>query len=123
MIQSRMAAVLISPEFWWMEAGSSSDVVVKDNHIEGCSETPIQILAPGGNGRPLPSGAHRDISILGNRMVDCRWPLIRATSTSRLMIKSNEYGKSPPAWQLANPHQGSVVAIELEQCEDVTSDQ
>ena len=121
-VKSRMAAVLVSPEFWWMEAASSSEVVVKDNLIEGCLQTPIQILAPGGNGRPLPPGAHRNISILGNRMADCRWPLIRATSTSGLIIKSNEHAKSPPAWQLADPHAGSVVAIEFEQCEDVTSE-
>ena len=121
-VKSRMAAVLISPEFYWMEAGSSSDVVVKDNFIEGCLQTPIQILAHGGNGRPLPSGAHRNISILGNRMVDCAWPLIHVTSTSGLIIKSNQFPETPPAWQPASPGGKIHDAIELEQCEDVTSD-
>ena len=121
-VNSRMAAVLISPEFYWMEAGSASDVVVKDNFIEGCLQTPIQILAHGGDFKPLPSGAHRNISILGNRMVDCLWPLIRATSTSGLIIKDNKHPEARPAWQLAPPNGGSPDAIELEQCEDVTSD-
>ncbi len=121
-VKSRMAAVLVSPEFWWMEAASSSDVVVKDNIIEGCLETPIQILAPGGNGQTLPSGTHRNISITGNRMVDCAWPLIRVTSTRGLTIKGNDHAKAPPAWQPASPGERIDVVIELEQCEDVTSD-
>ena len=121
-VKSRMAAVLISPEFYWMEAGSASDVVVKDNFIEGCLQTPIQILAPGGNGQTLPSGAHRNISITGNRMADCVWPIIRVTSTSGLIIKGNKYPEIPPAWQPASPGGRIPVAIELEQCENVTSD-
>jgi hypothetical protein len=120
--KSRMAAVLVSPEFWWMEAASSSNVVVKDNIIEGCRQTPIQILAPGGNGQTLPSGAHRNISITGNRMADCAWPLIRVTSTKVLTIKGNDHAKVPPVWQPASPGGKTHVAIELEQCENVTSD-
>lgn len=104
-----------------MEAASSSDIVVKDNIIEGCLQTPIQILAPGGDGQSLPSGAHRNISITGNRMADCAWPLIRVTSTSGLIIKGNQYLETPPSWQPTSPHAASVVAIELEQCENVTS--
>ena len=121
-VKSRMAAVLISPEFYWMEAGSSSDVIVKDNFIEGCLQTPIQILANGGTFKTLPVGTHRNISILGNRMIDCSWPLIRATSTSGLIIKDNEFSEAPPVWQLASSSDGSPVAIKLEQCEDVTPD-
>ncbi len=121
-VKSRMAAVLVSPEFWWMEAANSSDVVVKDNFIVGCLQTPIQILAPGGNGQTLPSGAHRNISITGNRIVDCAWPLIRVTSSIGLIIKGNQYLETPPSWQPTSPHAASVVAIELEQCENITSD-
>jgi hypothetical protein len=121
-INSRMAAVLVSPEFWWMEAGSSSDVVVKDNFIEGCLQTPIQILAHGGHGHPLPAGAHRNIFITANRFVDCAWPLIRVTSTHGLIIEDNELPKTPPARQLASSGGNSPPVIELEQCEDVTSD-
>jgi len=105
---SRMAAVLISPEFWWMEAGMSSDVVVKDNFIKGCLQTPIQIHARGGNRQILPAGALRNISILNNRIEDSAWPLIHVTSTSGLTIKGNLL---PPAANLA------IEAIVLEQCE------
>jgi hypothetical protein len=86
---SRMAAVLISPEFWWMEAGLSSDVTIKDNLIEGCLESPIQIRALGGNRQILPAGALRNISIVNNRIEDGALPLIHVTSTSGLTIKDN----------------------------------
>lgn len=109
---SRMAAVLISPEFWWMEAGISSDVVVKENTIKGCLQTPIRILAPGGNRRPLPVGAHRNISILNNRIEDSVWPLIHVTSTSGLTIEGNILPATPPENHLA-----PAEPILLENCE------
>ena len=93
---SRMHAVLISPEFWWMEAGLSSDVVIRDNLIKGCPETPIQIQALGGNRQLLPAGSFRNISILNNRIEDCAWPLIHVTSTSGLRIDGNVLPEVPP---------------------------
>lgn len=109
---SRMAAVLISPEFWWMEGGISSDVVVRENTIKGCLQTPIRILAPGGNRRPLPAGAHRNISILNNRIEDSAWPLIHVTSTSGLTIEGNVLPAAPPA-----NHAAPAEPILLENCE------
>jgi hypothetical protein len=108
---SRMAAVLISPEFWWMEAGMSSDVVVRDNLIKGCLQTPIQVHARGGNRQILPAGALRNISILDNRIEDSAWPLIHVTSTSGLTITGNVLPSVPPA---ANQATEPIV---LEQCE------
>lgn len=92
--RSRMAAVLIAPEFEWMEAGCSSDVVVKDNKFEGIGQTPIRILAAGGNGKPLSAGAHRNISVLNNRFEDCPWPLVEANSVTGLKVSGNVW---PPA--------------------------
>jgi len=113
---SRMAAVLVTPEFWWMEGGTSCDVVVKDNTIKGCLQTPIQILAPGGNGKPLPAGAHRNISILNNRIEDSQWPLIHVTSTSGLTIEGNVLPGPHPG--PASEHHGKPFdAILLENCE------
>ena len=115
-INSRMAAVLVTPEFWWMEGGISSDVMVKDNTIKGCLETPIQILALGGNRRTLPVGAHRNISILNNRIEDCAWPLIHVTSTSNLTIEGNILPEAPPG-KAANNQGEPVEPILLENCE------
>lgn len=118
-----MAAVLISPEFWWMEAGCSSDLVIKDNDIKGSLETPMQIHARGGNGKPLPAGALRNISVLNNRFEDCAWPLIYVTSTSGLIVKDNEYSKAHPEWQPLSSGGKTLESIELEQCENVESSQ
>ena len=93
---SWMAAILISPEYWWSESASSCDVVVNDNVIMGCRLPAIEIEAPGGNGKPLPSGTHRDISILDNVVRDCAWPNIRVTSTARLIIKGNRLTPAEP---------------------------
>jgi hypothetical protein len=109
---SRMAAVLISPEFWWMEAGMSSDVKVENNIITGCGESPIQIRALGGNRRIMPAGTLRNISLLNNRIKDSAWPLIHATSTSGLVIKGNDLPAPPP---------GSK-AILLENCDPIQTD-
>ena len=88
--QGWMAAVLVSPEYWWSEAACSSDVVIRDNKIVGCRQPAIEIVAPGGNGKPLPSGAHRNISIIGNSLEQSAWPNIRVTSTDHLVIKDNQ---------------------------------
>ena len=85
-----MAAVLVSPEFYWFEAGSSSDVTIAGNKINGCRQAAIQVVASGGNGQPLASGAHSDISISNNIIAQSVWPGIRVTSTSRLIIRNNQ---------------------------------
>jgi Right handed beta helix region len=91
-----MAAVLIAPEFWWFEAASSSDLTVKDNVITGCRRPAIEIIAPGGNGKPLTRGAHRDLRIQNNTVTDSVWPNIRATSTAGLVLSGNRLTLSDP---------------------------
>lgn len=105
-----MAAVLVSPEFWWFEAASASDVVIRDNIITGCRRTAIEVVAPGGDGRPLPAGAHRNITITGNRVTGSPWPALRVTSTAGLRIRDNVWGDPLPAG-------GTPASLEL--CSDV----
>jgi hypothetical protein len=105
---ARMHAILVSPEFWWMEAGLSSDLLIRDNRIQGCRDTAIRIQARGGNRQILPAGALRNIAIRNNRLEDCTLPLIHVTSTTGLTIHDNlfpDLGPTPPA--------GAIV---LEQC-------
>jgi hypothetical protein len=92
-----MAAVLVAPEYWWSESSSSSDVVIAGNVITGCRRAAIEIIAPGGNGRPLPAGAHRNISILRNTITASAWPNIFVTSTTGLVIKDNRLTSPEPA--------------------------
>ncbi len=91
-----MAAVLVSPEYWWLESASSSDVIIRGNKIIGCRRPAIQISAPGGDGKPLPSGAHRNITIQDNTITDSEWPNIDASSTDHLVVKDNQLTPADP---------------------------
>lgn len=121
--RSRMAAVLISPEFEWMEAGCSSDVAVKDNTFEGIGQTPIRILADGGNGKPLLAGAHRNISVLNNRFEDCSWPLVEANSVTGLTVSGNVWPRPEPPRSGATKPGKSPVPVLLLNCEETSISQ
>jgi polygalacturonase len=84
-----MAGILVSPEYWWNESGTSSDLEIRGNTILGCRQTAIEVVAPGGDRKPLPASAHRNITILNNRIGDCPWPVIHVTSTDGLTIRGN----------------------------------
>jgi hypothetical protein len=84
-----MSAILVSPEYWWLEAGSSSDLKITGNTIIACRGIPICIEATGGNGDIAPPGAHRDIAITGNAVKNCAMPGILVTSTAGLQIDQN----------------------------------
>jgi parallel beta-helix repeat protein len=84
-----MSSILVSPEYYWMESGSSSDVVITNNTITKCHGIPILVEATGGNGAIAPAGAHQDITISGNSITDCNMPGILVTSTSGLKIADN----------------------------------
>lgn len=126
-----MAAVLVAPEFWWFESASSSDVVIRGNKIVGCRRSAIEVIAPGGNGKPLPAGAHRNISIVGNTIVQSAWPNIYVTSVDGLVIKDNRLTAAEPdafvpplAWRWTwGPLRPSAILTELCDHPDVqTSD-
>jgi len=121
--RSRMAAVLISPEFEWLEAGCSSDVSVQGNMFEGIGHTPIRILADGGNGKPLPAGAHRNISVLNNRFEDCPWPLIEVASTTGLTISGNVFPQKSPAGTDTGNGGSPAPPTRLVNCNDLKIEQ
>ena len=117
-----MAAVLVSPEYWWSESASSSDVVIAGNVVNGCRRAAIEIVAPGGDGQPLPAGAHRNISIVGNTITASAWPNIMVTSTEGLVIKDNRLTPREPdsfvpplAWGW-DWKQTKPAAVVTEQC-------
>ncbi len=93
-----MTAVLVAPEFpWWHEAACASDVLIEGSKIVGCRYPAIEVVAVGGNDKPLPSGAHRDITISRNSITQSVWPNIRVTSTDQLVIKKNRLTPADPA--------------------------
>jgi hypothetical protein len=116
-----MMAVLVTPEYWWLESSCPSDVLIRGNKIIGCRRQGIEVTAPGGDGKLLPSGAHRDITIEGNTFVDSAWPNIHVTSTDHLMVKDNILTQSEPTDivpPIAHPWSwaGSPVPILVELC-------
>ena len=88
-----MSAILVSPEYWWLEAGSSCDLKIHGNRIAKCGDVPIRIEAIGGNGEIAPAGAHRNIVVTDNVITGCAMPGILVTSTAGLRIEQNEFGK------------------------------
>jgi parallel beta-helix repeat protein len=85
-------AIKVSPEYFWLEAGSSIDVTIQDNTISNCRAIPIAVYANGGAGAVAPAGAHRNITITGNKISDCGYPGIAVTSTDGLVIEGNTVG-------------------------------
>lgn len=84
-----MSAILVSPEYWWLEAGSSNDLRIEGNTITSCRGVPINVQATAGNGEIAACGAHRNITIAANRIDNCARPGIRVTSTSGLHLEKN----------------------------------
>lgn len=94
----RMHGILVAPEYWWLEAGSSSDLLITGNTITDCQGVGIWIQAQAGNGRVAPAGAHQDITISGNTVQGGSAPGILVTSTRGLRLEDNHlslHGSNP----------------------------
>ena len=86
---SWMEAIKVSPEYWWLEAGSSDNVEISGNTIKDCRSVGIAVYANGGAGQVAPSGAHHRIAIIGNTISGSPLPNIAVTSTAGLQIERN----------------------------------
>lgn len=85
----RMSAILVAPEYWWLEAGSSCNLKIVNNRIKSCGGIPIYIEAIAGNGNIAPAGAHKNIDITNNVIDECYPPGILVCSTTGLHLKNN----------------------------------
>jgi len=101
-------AIKVAPEFWWLEAGSSNDVLITGNDIRHCEGMGIAVYALAGAGGLAPAGAHNDIVIRDNRLRDVAGREIWITSTQGLILRDNDFGESEPD-------------IKLEHCQAVTT--
>lgn len=88
---SWIVGILVSPEWWWLESGSSSDLVISGNSIVDCPTPGIVVNARGGNGQIAPAGAHRNISIVDNTFTNVALPCILCTSTEGLTLSHNSF--------------------------------
>jgi hypothetical protein len=56
-----MAAIMVAPEWWWLESGSSNNMRIINNTIRDCRDVAIAIYAFGGASAVAPAGAHNNI--------------------------------------------------------------
>ena len=92
---SQEVGILVAPEWWWLEAGSASDLVITGNTIANCPTPGIVVKAIGGNGRVGPAGGHKNIRIAGNRFENVAFPCILCTSTEGLDLADNRFPTEP----------------------------
>ena len=102
-------SIKISPEYWWLESGSSNNIRVIGNTIGDCGGDGIAIYANAGSGEIAPAGAHNKIVVSGNTITNVKHIDIRVTSTKGLLLRSNSFGDETPN-------------VKLEKCTQVKSD-
>ena len=120
---SWMHAILVAPEYWWLEAGSSSDVSIRRNVIKNCRATAITVQARGGPGDVAPAGAHHDITISDNTVIDSPMPNIEITSTVNGSILQNTFVQPAPAESDPSKSSNRATlenAIKIMECKDMT---
>jgi len=97
-----MAAIMVAPEWWWLESGSSNNVTIANNTIRDCGDVAIAVYAFGGAPTVAPAGAHNNITVSGNSMTGCPLPNILVTSTRGLDLGPNTSlsyeGKAASEW-------------------------
>jgi hypothetical protein len=89
LIENWGEAIKVAPEWQWLEAGSSSDVAIANNVIDGCHSVSIAVYAFGGSGAIAPMGAHKNIRINGNQIGGGPKPAVFVTSTTGLQLENN----------------------------------
>ncbi|NQU41793.1 right-handed parallel beta-helix repeat-containing protein [bacterium] len=113
--------IVVQPEYWWLEAGSSNNLTIENNTLRDISTIALCVTARGGDRSIAPAGAHRNILIAGNTIESCPAPGIVVTSTEGLALRDNALDLDPnrrlmSAEDLAKDHPGEpIVLINVEQ--------
>lgn len=89
-------AVKVSPEYWWLEAGSSDNIAITENVIQDGQGMGIAVYAHAGSGEIAPPGAHNNIVITGNSITNMHNHHIWITSTQGLILNDNDLGDEIP---------------------------
>jgi len=88
-------AIKLAPEWQWMEAGSSNNVVIQSNKIRDIRSVGIAVYAESSRGEIAAAGAHRDITIRNNIISQAPSPAIVVTSTIGLVEENNRVTTDP----------------------------
>ncbi len=90
-----MTGILITPEFWWLEAGLADNLVISDNRIVNGGGMGIAVVAAGGNRATAPVGAFRNITIRNNTVNGGAAPGLLMTSVHGLTEEGNTVSHDP----------------------------
>lgn len=93
---NRGPGILIAPEWWWMEAGSSDDLVISGNTITDCSDHSLIIQAGAGSGEQAPAGAHNRIEVKDNKITTAKLPAVFIGSVKDGSFQKNTLQLSTP---------------------------
>lgn len=85
-VHSAMSAIALAPEFYWMEAGCSSNVIIKNNTIRNCmydsnmdwtsQAGALVVVCQAPNGNLAGNGTFENIDIYKNTITECPNPCI-----------------------------------------------
>lgn len=92
---SVMTGILISPEYWWLEAGLADDLIIANNRIEQGSGMGIAVVAEGGDHPLAPAGAFRSLRVIGNIIRGGASPGLLLTSIRGLTEENNTVEPDP----------------------------
>ncbi len=91
---SWMAGILMAPEWFWLEAAHSANVVIENNEITAGAMEAINIHSPSAAGRGYsPAGAHKNINIRNNLIRYYYDPAFFITSVDGLKLSGNSFVK------------------------------
>ncbi len=86
---SIQSSILVSPEYYWLEAGLADDLVIANNTLRDIRGPGIVITALGGDASLAPAGAFRNITIRDNTISGGPAPGLLITSVAGLVNKNN----------------------------------
>lgn len=110
-------AIKVSPEYWWFESGSSNNVEISGNVIVNAVRDGIAVYAHGAR-ELAPAGAHTNIVIADNTLVNCRGRSVLLTSTRDAVFRNNRL-----VYPSGGSEEGHIPClVELENCEGVHFD-
>lgn len=116
-----LTAILVSPEFWWLEAGLADHLRIEGNTIVGARGMGIVVLAVGGDGSLARPGAFRDIAVRDNTVSGGPAPGLLLASIRGLVNERNTIATDPAKsinpWELrdwARARLGPVMLLDNE---------
>lgn len=100
-----MTSILVSPEYWWLEAGMSDDLLIARNRVSEGRGMGIAVVSVGNGGKTVsPAGTFNNIRITGNSVQGGASPGLLITSVRGLVEENNVIEPEPGM----SPHQRHI---------------